>query len=33
MLGFGPRQAFLRVTLPEIRPSILAGGLLGSSTP
>lgn len=28
MLGFGPRQAFLRVTLPEIRPSIVAGALL-----
>ena len=28
MLGFGPRQAFIRVTLPEIRPSIVAGALL-----
>ena len=28
MLGFGPRQAFMRVTLPEIRPSIVAGALL-----
>lgn len=28
MLGFGPRQAFMRVTLPEIRPSIIAGALL-----
>lgn len=28
LLGFGPRQAFLRVTLPELRPSIVAGALL-----
>jgi len=27
-LGLSPRQAFLRVTLPYLRPSILAGGLL-----
>ncbi|MFK7917674.1 MAG: ABC transporter permease [Ilumatobacter sp.] len=28
MLGFGPWQAFRRVTLPEIRPAIVAGALL-----
>lgn len=28
MLGFGPWQAFRRVTLPELRPAILAGALL-----
>ncbi|MFK8023689.1 MAG: ABC transporter permease [Ilumatobacter sp.] len=28
MLGFGPSEAFRRVTLPAIRPSVLAGSLL-----
>ena len=27
-LGLSPRQAFIRVTLPYLRPSIVAGGLL-----